>query len=135
VDPGAARERVVLIAAGPAGVAVAGDAVERPVKMTDEAEWEFGTLECAEGSTRSRSRSSARASRATLVVFEFVAEHSDAFVTGELVGGGMDLTAANGDHSYATYEGRLVLHPKRDARMHRHPDVQRRYGSVRRCDG
>jgi len=133
VDPGAARERVVIIVAGPAGVAVAGDAVERLVKMTDEAEWEFGTFECAEGSIPISIFGEGIGGHVGR--FEFVAEHSDAFVTGELVGGGMDQTAANGDHLYATYEGRLVPHPKRDARMHRHPDVQRRYGSVRRCEG
>lgn len=88
--------------------AAIGRLVERPLEMTYKAEWEVGTSECASGFTPITIVGNGTVG--DLGPIDFTARHCDDFATGEIADGVLDITAANGDHLYGTYEGSLVPH-------------------------
>jgi hypothetical protein len=81
----------VLLVTGAASSAAAGMPAERPLEMTYKAEWGIGTFNCGEG----------------LIPIVIVGE---GIASGEISDGVLELTAANGDHLYAAYDGWLIPH-------------------------
>lgn len=98
----------VLLLVGMASIAEAGRAVERPLRTTYEAEWGVGTHQCDLGLVPIRIVG--EGTGGLVGRFDAVALHCDNFSTGEITDGFLDITAANGDHLYATYEGSLIYH-------------------------